>query len=36
MKRLVTKTFEYRAVLAETATCDDATSTSEKVKAKRK
>jgi Beta-propeller repeat len=32
----VRKTFEYRAVLAETAACEDATSTSEKVKAKKK
>ncbi len=32
----IKKTFEYRAVVGETAACDDATSSSEKVKAKKK
>jgi hypothetical protein len=35
-KEKIKKTFEYRAILAETAGCDDAASGSEKVKAKKK
>jgi hypothetical protein len=35
-KEKVKKTFEYRAVLAETATCDDTLSDTEKVKVKKK
>jgi hypothetical protein len=35
-KEKVKKTFEWRAVLAENQNCDDATSNSEKVKAKKK
>jgi hypothetical protein len=35
-KKKIKKTFEYRAVLGETATCDDAASRTEKVKAKKK
>jgi hypothetical protein len=34
-KEKVKKTFEYRAVLAETATCDDGLSNTEKVKVKK-
>jgi hypothetical protein len=35
-KERIKKTFEWRAVLAENQNCDDATSISEKVKAKKK
>jgi 6-phosphogluconolactonase (cycloisomerase 2 family) len=35
-KEKIKKTFEYRAVLVETAACDDAASPTEKVKAKKR
>jgi hypothetical protein len=35
-KEKIKKTFEYRAILVETAACDDAASGTEKVKAKKK
>jgi len=35
-EKKIKKTLEYRAILGETAACDDATSNSEKVKAKKK
>jgi hypothetical protein len=35
-KEKIKKTFDYRAILVETAVCDDAASGTEKVKAKRK
>jgi hypothetical protein len=35
-KKKIKRTYEYRAILAETEACDDAASASEKVKAKKK
>jgi 6-phosphogluconolactonase (cycloisomerase 2 family) len=35
-KKKIKKTFQYRAILGQTAACGDATSNSEKVKAKKK
>jgi hypothetical protein len=36
IKQTIKKTYEYRAIVGETAACDDATSSSEKVRAKKK
>ncbi len=36
VKKKIKKTFQYRAVVVETAACDDAVSTTEKIKAKKR